>query len=558
VGDVAKSSKSKGKSKPASQTVRTEQAVPVIDCVRELVKDSLDSAKTSVLMAILERLIRENEQLTLRLAELLRKRHKTEKVSPEQLQLLLAELTKGDPKTAQDEADAKLKEACDEGNAAPDPSAPAPPPARPAVRRKHPNLERVENVIRVPEAERPCPVCGKERTCIGHETSEVVELIPAKVIVREDKREVLACKECDGEVTRAPLGDKVVSGGAYGSNLVSEWVVGKYRDGLPLDRQRRAFEHLGLSLPTSSMSEQIQWATDLLQPLHRLIGKLVLASEVMHIDSTSLPVRDKENGHTITLGALWGCVGVQGEPNGATRLGFYFFTSTGKREAQRPSEIGPIDFLSKRKGPLVADAANIFDVVFKRADITEVGCNMHARRKFAKALDEGDSRAAHALKAFQALYKIEEEIASHSVDERTRIRQLQARPVYNKLIAWCVTYQKHEPPKSPLGQAIRYLLNHQLALTRFIDDGLLPIDNGVVERLHRTPAIGRRNYLFAGSYSGAERAAIAYTIIACCHYADVDPKAYLADILPRLNRDGVVGADLPGMLPAAWKKAQKG
>ena len=122
-------------------------------------------------------------------------------------------------------------------------------------------------------------------------------------------------------------------------------------------------------------------------------------------------------------------------------------------------------------------------------------------------------------------------------------------------VRWCETYRPTEPPSSALGKAIGYLLNHRVALTRFLDDGILPIDNGIVERLHRRPAITRRNFLFAGSHAGAERAAIAYSILASCELLDIDPVAYLADILPRLAR-GVDESDLPSMTPAAWARAR--
>ena len=129
--------------------------------------------------------------------------------------------------------------------------------------------------------------------------------------------------------------------------------------------------------------------------------------------------------------------------------------------------------------------------------------------------------------------------------------------MYDELVAWCRTYQPLEPPGSLLGKAIKYLLNHRVALTRFLDDGVVPIDNGIVERLHRKPATTRRAYLFAGSHAGAERGAIAYSILGSCKLERVNPVEYLADVLPRLARGGIVVArDVPAMLPAAWKAAR--
>src|SRR5580658_8235552 len=165
---------------------------------------------------------------------------------------------------------------------------------------------------------------------------------------------------------------------------------------------------------------------------------------------------------------------------------------------------------------------------------------MHARRYFVKALEAGDSRAAVPLSAFGALYQIEAAAAELDPAARLAMRQQRSQPVYDELIRWAQTYQPGEPPSSLLGKALQYLLNQQLALRRFLEDGRYPIDNGIVERLHRRPAIGRRNYLFAGSHAAAERAAIAYSILGTCNLVQVNPSEYLAQVLPRLARGVVI------------------
>jgi hypothetical protein len=347
-------------------------------------------------------------------------------------------------------------------------------------------------------------------------------------------------------MVRAPMGDKVIEGGAYGSRLVADLVVGKYRDGLPLHRQGQILQRLGLAMPSSSMADQIRWATDLLRPIWQHLITAVLASKVMHLDATSLAVRDRDGPRGIVTGALWGYVGDQ-------ERAVYLYTSTGKKRGQREGEIGPEEFLARRSGYTVADAAGIFDASFRRPELIEVGCGMHARRYFVKAIEAGDARAAVPVAAFKALYDVEDAIADAPIETRREVRQLRSKPVYDELIAWCETYQPVEPPTSLLGKAIGYLINHRVALTRFLDDGILPIDNGIVERLHRMPAITRKNFLFAGSHAGAERAAIAYSILGSCALVDVNPIDYLADVLPRLARGIVVARDVPLMLPATSK-----
>lgn len=410
-------------------------------------------------------------------------------------------------------------------------------------------LPRIDNPIAVPQAERQCPVCGAERMCIGHDVTEVIELVPAQVVVRVDKREKLACENCEGELVRAPVGDKVVSGGRLGSTLVAELVVNKYDDGLPLHRQKRRFERMGLELSVSTLADQVTWATDLLRPLWRLAIARVLAAKVMHLDATSLPVLDRDAQGGKRLGALWGYVGDQD-------VAAYLYLSTAKKNAQRPGEIGPEEMLAQRVGYTVADASNLFEASFERPELIECGCNMHGRRYWTKALDRGDARAALPLAAYKKLYEIEEKIRDLADEEKLAVRQAESKPVFDELIKWCTTYAPHEPPSSPLGAAIRYMTNHKDALGRFLKDGAIPVDNGIVERLHVRAALTRKNFLFAGSDAGGERAAIAYTILGCCRLAGVNPVGYLIDVLPRLSRR-VRLADLPALMPARWKAARE-
>jgi hypothetical protein len=152
---------------------------------------------------------------------------------------------------------------------------------------------------------------------------------------------------------------------------------------------------------------------------------------------------------------------------------------------------------------------------------------MHGRRYFVKALDAGDVRAAIPIAAFKAIYDVEADTAEMSPEDRLERRQARSKPVYDELLAWCLAYQETENPGSMLGKAVQYILNHRIALTRFLSDGRIPIDNGIVERLHRRPAVGRHNFFFAGSHAAAERAAIAYSILGTCALVNVNPTEYL-------------------------------
>lgn len=515
----------------------------VLQVLRELLGDAPNADQV---LTVVARLVSRNEELERLLALARERRNKGEKFAPGQLDLLLDRLREqAEGELA--EADKKLERVAAKQRGRPEPIVP---PKQPPVRRPPPpGLRRVDNPIRVSDEERPCPKCGGARHCVDHDTTETIDLIPAEVIVRLDMREVLACRKCDGEMVRAPMGDKVITGGAYGSALVGHLLVGKYRDGLPLNRLKDDLAGLGLPMPSSTMSDQIAWATDLLLPIWRCLMATVLTAKVMHGDGTSIPVRDKDSPTGLITGTLWGWVGDRSSA-------VYLYTSTGKQVGQRDGEVGPEQFLALRKGYVCLDAASIFDSSFASPDRIEVGCNMHARRYFSKALDANDMRAVLPLSAFRTLYDVEATVHDAEPARRLEERQLRSKPVYNELVEWCRAHQPHEPPGSLLGKAIQYLLNQRVALMRFLDDGVVPIDNGIVERLHRRPAIGRRNFLFAGSHTGAVRAAVAYSVLGSCALVDVEPREYLADVMPRLARGSFTADQIPALLPAAWKAAR--
>jgi len=531
-------------STPSSNAAKSEHRGPVLEVLKEL----LAGGHADAVIALVAKLLTRNSELERKLADMLLRGRKNEGVSAAQLLLLLDGLAAA-PVEDLAAANRQLREASGIDEKKDEAAETDTPRKQPPLRRPLPaGLRRVANPIPVPAAERPCPKCGRERTCIGHDVSEVIDLVPAEVIVRLDQREKLACLDCEAEVVRAPLGDKVVPGGRMGTTLVGQVLVDKYWDGLPLHRQKQRFERLGIKLAVSTIADQVGWGTDLLRPVWRAAMDVVLAAIIMHLDATGLPVLDDSKAGGIRLGTLWGYVGDED-------TALYLYASTGKKRGQREGELGPEDVLAMREGYVVADAAGVFDESFKRPSLIECGCNMHSRRYFRKALDRGDSRAALPLAAFKKLYDIEEEIRERTAEQKLAVRRASSKPVHDELVAWCGAHKPHEPPASPMGAAIRYLLNHQLALRRFLDDGRVPIDNGIVERLHVRAALTRKNFLFAGSDTGAERAAIAYTVLGCCQLADVNPVEYLADVLPRLAQR-VRLRDVPALLPARWKAAR--
>ncbi|MEP6866772.1 MAG: IS66 family transposase [Deltaproteobacteria bacterium] len=520
----------------------------VISLVTQLVAQNSELAVRAAKASVLET---RNAELEKQLEKVLARYKKSEAVSKTQLVLFIDALSRGeagDVLTDEDdprrEANEQLRTASgiDDDQDEPRTTQPREQPKRePAPA----HLPRVENPITVAPEHQPCPRCGKARVCIGHDVTEVIELVPAQVIVRQDKREKLACDECEGELVRAPNVEKVVDGGKYGDALEADILVSKYADGLPLHRQKERYARLGLDMPISTLVDQVKWSTDLLRPLWRAAIAECIASKVMHLDGTGLPVLDRAAPGGKRFGTLWGYVGDD--------VAAYVFTSTAKAVGQKPGEMGPEDILSLREGFTVADAGSQFNASFAtRPNLIECGCNMHARRYYTKALDAGDKRAALPLAGYKRLFEIEDEIRDRDPDGKLAVRVEKSRPVFDELVKWAEVHQLFETPSSKLGDALRYLLNHRVALGRFLESGLVPIDNGAVERLHIRAALARKNFLFAGSDTGGERAAVAFTILGCCRIVGVNPIEYLTSVFPILARR-VRLLDLPGLLPARWK-----
>jgi transposase len=546
-----------------SEDRSAEQRSDVLDALRTLLADGraddvvslfsklvTNNTELAVRAARVDELATRNIELEKQLEKLLARVKKSETVSKAQLVLFADAIRRGEAGDILAEGDPRgdANDRLRDRSGLDDEIEPETKPVRerPTGRKPAPeDLPRIQNTLAVLAGERACPRCGKERACIGHDTTEVIDLIPAQVVVRQDRREKLACKDCEAEVVRAPTGDKVVAGGKYGDALVIDMLVGKYADGLPLHRQRERYQRLGLDIPVATLVDQVRWSTDLLRPLWRAALAECIASKVMHLDATGLPVLDRGAPNGKRIGSLWGYVGDD--------VCAYVYASTGKARAQKSGEMGPEEVLALRDGYTVADASSLFDASFAtRPNLIECGCGMHARRYFVKALEAGDTRAALPIGAYKKLYEIEDEIRDRDPDEKLAVRREQSQPVFDELVAWAQVHQPFETPSSKLGDAIRYLLNHRVALGRFLESGLVPIDNGKVERLHIRAALARKNFLFAGNDDFGERAAIAFTILGCCRVVGVNPVEYLASVFPILSRP-IRLRDLPDLLPHHWK-----
>jgi hypothetical protein len=269
---------------------------------------------------------------------------------------------------------------------------------------------------------------------------------------------------------------------------------------------------MGFDMPSASISDQVLWATDLLEPVWRALLDEVTRSTVMQLDGTGMPVHHKEKGkkQVVRRGTLWLAVG-------DARAAVCTYASSGHKCGLRDADIGPQDLLARRPaGPVLADADSKFDASFARQELLECGCSMHGRRYFIKSLDAGNARASVPIAAFKKIYAIERllvETQGLRGDELAKQRRKRAGPVWSQLKRWCTHIDETVLPASTLAIAARYILRHYDALTRYLDDGRIPIDNGLVERLFRRVATVRKNALFVGSHDGGRRAAVCSRII---------------------------------------------
>lgn len=408
------------------------------------------------------------------------------------------------------------------------------------------SLRRVEMKLEVPAEERVCAKCGKDKVCLGHDVSEVLCFKPAELFVERHFKEKLACPdECKGELVTAEAPDKVIERGRPDASVLAKIVVGKYDDYEPLNRQKKFYERLGVSIPVPTMVGWVAATAAALEPISKLILKLVLEGYVVQADDTGLKVLDEKQPGGAKRGHLW----------------FYVADSTLCAVVYTPDwtkESAGIFLAARKSGYLQADAYKGWDHLFTREvdPLVEAGCWAHARRPFVELAERGEARAAVMLHHVKKLYEVEK-AASEARDgpaERLARRQRDSAPVIDAIKRWVAEVQAKEPPKSALAGAVGYIHNQWGALTRFLEDGALPIDNTLVERALRGVSQGRKNFLFAGSDAGAIRAATIYTITATCRLCGVEPLAYVEDVLRKLSTGRWPYARLRELLPDEWRK----
>jgi transposase len=508
--------------------------------------DDLETAHQLIreLLKTLAQQLHLNEKLQHQLEQLLRQRYgrKTEQIDPAQLLLFAQEiLAQAEPTPAPiptpepDPASTPTKDAPKKNGHGRKPL-----PA---------GLPRETVLHDVPPERRTCPDCGAERTCIGHEVREQLEYKPASLVVIEHVRPKYACEACEANVVIADKLPEPIEKGLPGPGLLAYVAVSKYADHLPLYRLEGIFKRFGVELSRSTMCDWMATIADLLKPIVKLMLSKILESKVVQNDDTTVPVQDHD-GKGIKTGRLWVSIGDHDHH-------YVVYTYTPDRSAAGPEKIFK-DF----KGYLQADAYSGYDGLYKSGDIVEVGCMMHARRKFHEARTSDPQRSHQALAWISLLYDVERDAKKRQTADyeafvafRHDLRNERSRPIFDKFHAWLEAELPKVLPKSPIGEAIQYALNHWEALKRPLEAGFLELDNGASERAFKPVAIGRKNWLFAGSDNGGETAAVLMSLCTTCKELEIDPQAYLRDVLDRISTHPA--RRIEELLPDQWQKLRQ-
>jgi transposase len=416
------------------------------------------------------------------------------------------------------------------------------------------HLPRERVVIAAPES---CPCCGSKRLSkLGEDVTETLEVIPRRWKVIQTVREKFSCRDCE-MITQPPAPFHVTPRGFAGPNLLAMVLFEKFGQHQPLNRQSERYAREGIDLSLSTLADQVGACTKALQPLYALIERHVLAAERLHGDDTTVPILAK--GQTIK-GRIWTYVRDDRPFGGRDPPAALYYASRDRRQEH------PARHLRGFTGILQADAYSgyneLYDPSRPEGPITAALCWAHARRQFFELADiaanvrRGKNAAAvspialEAVKRIDALFDIERGINGQSAQERLRVRQEQSAPLLAALEAWLREQRSRLSRSSSVIGPIDYMLRRWDRFARFIDDGRICLTNNAAERALRGFALGRKSWLFAGSERGAERAAVMATLIMTAKLNDVDPQAWLADVLARINDHAIHRLD--ELLPWNW------
>ena len=414
---------------------------------------------------------------------------------------------------------------------------PAKPKAHPGRMQLPAHLRR-ELILLKPEQD----VSGLRR--MGEDITEILDYIPAELYVKQYIRPkyVAPFSEGGSTVLMAALPGRMLQKCMAGEGLLAQMVVDKYLDHLPIHRQLQRYQRMGVTVAQSTSNDWLRMVLNHLHALYEVHKRITLDTAYLGADETPIKVLDEDKKGTTHRGYYWVY------HNSEQKLVLFDYRSGRGRE-------GPDDILKNFQGYLQTDGYSAYEDFDRRPGITLLHCMAHARRKFHEALDNDRTRAEYALALFQQLYAIERKIKDQALtgDAITQLRQREAIPVLQTMKSWMeAEYPKVVVKKSPIARAMAYFLPRWEKLCIYTKDARLSIDNNLVENAIRTVALGRKNYLFAGSHEAAQRAAMIYSLLATCKLHDINPYYWLRDVLENIHR--YTTENIEGLLPQNWKR----
>ena len=419
-------------------------------------------------------------------------------------------------------------------------------------RRKFPKDLHQESIV-YDLKNKTCPDCGESLNEFGEDILSEVDYRPALLYLLKHVKKKYTCRSCQ-TVNTAPMPSRPIEKSFAGAGLLAHILISKYEDHLPLHRQSGIFRRQGMDISRSTMAGWIKECAHLLEPLVEVMKNDILAQNVVHTDDTVIKVLDRRKENNIKQGRLWSYTALVPVETELRRSVVYDYTPN--REKTWPEA-----FLKDYKGYLQADAYGGYDDLYKSKEpngpppIIEVACWAHTRRKFKEVYDSQKcSKSLGVLRQIAQLYKVEKELRVSEADTSTveQERKFQSKPILNQIKERLDQLALSELPKSPLGKAVTYALNQWTALNVYVEKGFLSIDNNVVERSMRPIALGRKNYLFAGSDEGGKRAAIIYSFLYTCKLNKVEPFSWLTHVLKKLP--DYPQTQIRNLLPYHFKK----
>lgn len=405
------------------------------------------------------------------------------------------------------------------------------------------HLERNETVISPGET---CGDCGGALKTLGEDVTEELEYVPGRFVVNRIVRPRRACTACEA-IVQAPLPSRPIEKGRPGPGLLAHVLVSKYADHLPLYRQSQIYGREGVDLERSTLADWVGRSTALLEPLAEAIGRHVRAGPALFADDT--PVKMQAPGQRKTRTArVWAYVRDERPWAGpAPPAVWYRFTIDRKGEH-------PEDHLSDYKGWVHADGYSGFNGLFGKDKAAEMACMAHVRRKFVDVhASQGGAVAEEAIKRIAALYAVEKQARGKPPSDRAALRRDQAMPLFDDLGTWLEAQLPRLSGKTPLAGAIRYALSRLPKARSYLENGILELDNNTVERAMKPVALGRKNWLFAGSEGGGKAMAVAFTLIETAKLNAVDPQAWLTWVLDRIADHKI--NRIAELLPWNWTAA---